>query len=55
MSGFVERGLIGAKAVCSQPNLKIMWPRTTRFVRLTLSSTVLMTPKRSNCRVVRLL
>ena len=30
------RGLIGAKAVCSQPNLKTMWPRTIRFVRLTL-------------------
>src|SRR4051794_23153365 len=36
------KGLIGAKAVCSQPNLKTMWPRTIWFARLTLSLMVLI-------------
>src|SRR5271169_2885987 len=36
------RGLIGAKAACSQPNLKTMWPRTIWFARLTLSLMVLI-------------
>src|SRR5438105_433544 len=36
------KGLIGAKAVCSQPNLKTMWPRTIWFARLTLSWMVLI-------------
>src|SRR5438105_15218725 len=36
------KGLIGAKAVCSQPKLKTMWPRTLWFARLTLSWMVLI-------------
>src|SRR5436190_7993550 len=36
------KGLIGARAACSQPNLKTMWPKTIWFARLTLLLMVLI-------------